>query len=169
MSDYPWYKMVEGPDLEQGDLFEKLLFFTPRDEDPSKVEIIERDVIVMTQSSDIIERKVDHLIFCPIYQLEPYSTEVDSSLQKPDKRNTIVKGRVVQMYMLNRCELPGYERDFWLVNFSRILEMSALKVINHARECGPRPRLLPPYREHLAQAFARFFMRIGLPEDIPSF
>jgi hypothetical protein len=26
-----------------------------------------------------------------------------------------------------------------------------------------RLRLLPPYREYLAQAFARFYMRIGLP------
>ncbi len=34
---------------------------------------------------------------------------------------------------------------------------------------SPRPRLLPPYREHLAQAFARFFMRVGLPVDIPAF
>jgi hypothetical protein len=25
-----------------------------------------------------------------------------------------------------------------------------------------RFRLLPPYREHLSQAFARFFMRVGL-------
>jgi hypothetical protein len=29
--------------------------------------------------------------------------------------------------------------------------------------------LLPPYREHLSQAFARFFMRVGLPVDIPPF
>ena len=26
-----------------------------------------------------------------------------------------------------------------------------------------------PYREHLAQAFARYFMRVGLPVDIPAF
>ncbi len=32
-----------------------------------------------------------------------------------------------------------------------------------------RLRLLPPYREHLAQGFARFFMRVGLPVDIPAF
>lgn len=32
-----------------------------------------------------------------------------------------------------------------------------------------RLRLLPPYREHLSQAFARFFMRVGLPVDIPPF
>ena len=29
-----------------------------------------------------------------------------------------------------------------------------------------RPQLLPPYREHLSQAFARFFMRVGLPAPI---
>lgn len=27
-------------------------------------------------------------------------------------------------------------------------------------------RLLPPYREHLSQAFARYFMRVGLPQDL---
>lgn len=27
-------------------------------------------------------------------------------------------------------------------------------------------RLSPPYREHLSQAFARFFMRVGLPTSI---
>ena len=32
-----------------------------------------------------------------------------------------------------------------------------------------RLRLLPPYREHLSQSFARFFMRVGLPIDTPSF
>ena len=29
-----------------------------------------------------------------------------------------------------------------------------------------RPRLLSPNREHLAQAFARFFMRVGLPVPV---
>jgi hypothetical protein len=24
----------------------------------------------------------------------------------------------------------------------------------------------PPYREHLSQAFARFFMRVGLPQPV---
>jgi hypothetical protein len=29
--------------------------------------------------------------------------------------------------------------------------------------------LPPPYREHLAQAFARYFMRVGLPHDAKAF
>ncbi|MBD5492017.1 MAG: hypothetical protein HDR16_07880 [Lachnospiraceae bacterium] len=31
---------------------------------------------------------------------------------------------------------------------------------------GKRLRLCPPYREHLSQAFARYFMRVGLPVNI---
>lgn len=34
------------------------------------------------------------------------------------------------------------------------------------RRAQPRLRLLSPYREHLSQAFARFFMRVGLPVAI---
>ncbi len=29
--------------------------------------------------------------------------------------------------------------------------------------------LCPPYREHLSQSFAKFFMRVGLPTDVPHF
>jgi hypothetical protein len=36
-------------------------------------------------------------------------------------------------------------------------------------KAAKRLRLLPPYREHLSQSFARFFMRVGLPIDIPPF
>ena len=32
-----------------------------------------------------------------------------------------------------------------------------------AERAAKRLRLLPPYREHLSQSLARFFMRVGLP------
>lgn len=35
-----------------------------------------------------------------------------------------------------------------------------------AKQNSPRLRLCPPYREHLSQSFARFFMRVGLPINI---
>lgn len=34
------------------------------------------------------------------------------------------------------------------------------------RRGARRLRLLPPYREHLSQSFARFFMRVRLPQNI---
>jgi len=70
---------------------------------------------------------------------------------------------------LNRCELLGAESDFLVVDF-RILFGIKLKSIQELTVGKPsRFGLLPPYREHLAQAFARYFMRVGLPTDIPGF
>lgn len=40
---------------------------------------------------------------------------------------------------------------------------------SHAADVGPRLRLESPYLEHFAQSFARFFMRVGLPLDIPKY
>jgi hypothetical protein len=39
---------------------------------------------------------------------------------------------------------------------------SALRRGPTIERVGCELRLLPPYREHLSQAFARFFMRVGL-------
>jgi len=35
-----------------------------------------------------------------------------------------------------------------------------------AERGAKRLTLLPPYREHLSQSFARYFMRVGLPENV---
>lgn len=71
--------------------------------------------------------------------------------------------------LLNRCELPGHELDFQVCDFRTLfgVHVSVAKAL--AAEQSPRLRVLPPYREHLAQAFARFFMRVGLPVDVPPF
>lgn len=39
----------------------------------------------------------------------------------------------------------------------------------HALKIGNRWRLKSPYLEHFSQAFARFFMRVGLPSAIERF
>ena len=49
-------------------------------------------------------------------------------------------------------------------DFAWYSRMSYLKAFTITQ--AHRLRLLPPYREHLSQAFARYFMRVGLPVDI---
>ena len=56
-----------------------------------------------------------------------------------------------------------------LVDLERVFTLSVDALRTFAESKGERVRLLPPYREHLSQAFARFFMRVGLPVDIPPF
>lgn len=54
-----------------------------------------------------------------------------------------------------------------IVDFSKVYSLPVLFLESWLGSRGDRRlRLLPPYREHLSQAFARFFMRVGLPQDI---
>jgi len=55
------------------------------------------------------------------------------------------------------------------VDFGLILSLPFPGLTRHANSLGDRWRLQPPFLEHFSQAFARFFMRVGLPSSIPSF
>ncbi len=68
---YPWYKVVQGPDLAQGDLFDRCpVFLPPADMAETLDEAVfsweERDVIVMTQTCDLVpgREKVTEVLLC---------------------------------------------------------------------------------------------------------
>ncbi|HET6574322.1 MAG TPA: hypothetical protein VFG68_12000 [Fimbriiglobus sp.] len=65
--------------------------------------------------------------------------------------------------------LDGFARECRVVDVRQLFSLPIGFVRKRVGLAGHRLRLLPPYREHLAQAFARYFMRVGLPIDIPPF
>lgn len=79
------------------------------------------------------------------------------------------RGNVPGFHILAPCSLPTAIREIRIVDIRRIFSLPVGFVRKEAEGVDARLRLLPPYRAHLAQAFARFFMRIGLPLDIPPF
>ncbi|MCG3196172.1 MAG: hypothetical protein GHCLOJNM_00643 [bacterium] len=72
-------------------------------------------------------------------------------------------------HMIAVCKLERFTSEVKIVDFRRTFSLPIGFMRELARGVGPRVRLLPPYREHPAQAFARFFLRVGLPVDIPPF
>ena len=70
-------------------------------------------------------------------------------------------------HLLNSASQDGLETGLGIVDFHSVYTAPVARVKEHAERLGNCLRLNPPYREHLAQAFARFFMRVGLPIDIP--
>ncbi|WP_459875834.1 hypothetical protein [Desulfothermus naphthae] len=70
---------------------------------------------------------------------------------------------------MNKCEIEGFESGYLVVDFRNVYGVPFDFIVELAKKRGKRLRLLPPYREHLSQAFARFFMRARLPVDIPPF
>ena len=73
------------------------------------------------------------------------------------------------LHMLGALSDPANNREAFVVDFREIYSLPFEYLVKHATELGPRWRLKSPFLEHFSQAFARFFMRVGLPSTIPEF
>jgi len=127
-------------------------------------------VIVMTQSCDLTKNypKVDDVLICPLWDLEKLAEQLDYAQQTKGKED-IRRGNVPGYHMLNASTPPGFARPTRVVSFHRVYSLPIVFLKSLAQARGKRLRLQPPYREHLGQAFARYFMRVGLLVDIPPF
>ncbi len=163
---YPWYGLIDGEVLEQGDLLLDCPTFRPTA--ASEFEEICSDVVILSQSCDLTNNKLEIVQVCPIFSLDELTTQVDRFRSKRG-REDLRRGHFPGFHLLNRCELPSHESDFWVCDFRSLFGVHVAVAKALAAEQSPRVRILPPYREHLAQAFARFFMRVGLPVDVPPF
>ena len=76
------------------------------------------------------------------------------------------KGNQPNYHLLNQAAELGIT-DYLVVDFRNVFAVHIDFLKAHVETLNDRVRLLPPYREHLSQAFARFFMRVGLPQNIP--
>ena len=174
---YPWFGVIEGDDIEQGDILEDLpIFLLPDDlvvdagRKPSSTTFkwIEQDLIVMSQSCDLAKgrEKVDDVLLCAVWKRSELTG--DRTLGKDAGLEEARKGRLPGFHVLAASTHAGFEREVRIIDFRRVYSLPVPFVRSRAK-AAKRLRLLPPYREHLSQSFARFFMRVGLPIDIPSF
>lgn len=126
------------------------------------------NVVIMTQSCDLEYYKdTDQVIICPRYDLKEAKNRNGQSLNSKNKWGQLRKGQIVGSYLMKRCDLKGHEFNYQVVDLQRVMTVPYNLVREVASKLGDRVRLLPPYREHLAQAFVRQFMRVGLPIDLP--
>lgn len=186
-----WYESVSADEpLTQGDLIRELLLirWEPSAEHAAEVaeetllreaRVIRADVVVMTQACDLEHGKVRHVVFCPHHSLSHFRTAWEelarSSGQNPTAKawrkmcQDIAEGHVWNQTFLNAVRFGDgdAEEESRVVEFRQVYTATReyVESLLLARgEC--RLRLRPPYREHLSQAFARFFMRVGLPQAV---
>ena len=163
--DFPWYKVIENSNsLEQGDILENWVVNIPLY--PNSGETVQEyyTLILMTQTCDI-EDGISHLVFCPVWT-QAQLAKAESSFNKKETIGNLLRGRIVGFYPINKSELASFQCSWRIVQFQRIIELETDNVKNNSQLLSPRLRLLPPYRESLSQAFARFFMRVGLPVPV---
>jgi hypothetical protein len=166
MNEYPWYGLADGDDLEQGDLISSCPF--DHVEAPGQAERKYFNVVVLSHSCDLAQDKLERIQVCPFWELERLVKEVEYFRGRRGKEE-LRRGNLPGYHLLNRCALPEKATDFLVVDFRMQFAINRGMLQSLASSQRPRLRLLPPYREHLAQALARFYMRVGLPVDIPAF
>lgn len=134
---------------------------------------MEGDVIVMTQACDLEQGKVQNVLLCPADPLSTYKDGWDANERANGQNpttggwkkhcNRIASGFVWNLAILDR--LPDGEHV--IVDFHEVYTAPRAFLDSFLRtQNQPRYRLRSPYREHLSQAFARFFMRVGLPTSV---
>ncbi len=108
------------------------------------------------------------MLVCPVEQLS--DLEQKNELLKPKgMKEKLRQGNLPNYHLLNKCDIQGFEKDYLVVSFRDVFSIPFDYLVDLASTDAKRLRLLSPYKEHLSQAFARFFMRVGLPTDIPHF
>jgi hypothetical protein len=173
---YPWYAVVTGPILEQGDLLKNCLDpvlprTTPSPEQPAALESFNRfdRVVVLSQSCDLATGDLRRVMVCPVYTLEEFLNNYGSGKsQRNDAKSKLQKGRFTAHHLLNVCDVDRHSAPHLVADFGDAFSIPLEYAVELAG-AGERIRLLPPYREQLAQNFARFYMRVGLPIDVAKF
>jgi len=164
----------------QGDIIPNCPVFRPpenlkwppqQDEEEAEFTVGNQDIIIMSQSCDLeAQQKSDMwlVLLCPIWKLseaESANAFLRSSYGKEECR----KGHMHGYHMIAECSDERWRNEISIVSFREVLSLPLNFLRNFAQSLGSRPRMRSPYREHLAQSFARYFMRVGLPVNIPPF
>lgn len=172
--DFQWYAELQNDDrLEQGDFVPECPIIIPPDSiienEQIDVDINLIDSIVLSQSCDLLSNNIDIVLVCPYYSLKTFLQSIPEEQTKTNRARTktidnLRKGFLPGYHLLNKQD--GFLNDYQVVDFRNVygIKIDSLKSI--CIKLPRRIRLLPPYREHLSQSFARYFMRVGLPQDI---
>ena len=123
------------------------------------------DTIVITQTCDLENGKVQVVALCPIYAITKFE-EFNPSWKRSDW-NEVARGRREGLHLLppvNEGDLP----NTLVVDFRQIFSMP-FDVLMTLVEGKPRVSLCSPYLEHFSQSLGHYFMRVALPEIFPRF
>jgi hypothetical protein len=169
-----WWLKVHGPMLAQGDYLPDCFVpvFNPEygraNSDPEDVPVDDRDCIVVTQSCDLENDKANFVALCPLYPILEFE-QSNSRFKEKRAWERVRQGRVEGLHLIASMQDPNDNWACLVADFREIYSLPIAYLRDHASSLEHRWRLRSPYLEHFSQAFARFFMRVGLPSSITPF
>jgi hypothetical protein len=168
----PFWRQVNESQLAQGDLLDNCLVphFEPEFGTNASAEVPLKTfrLIIATQSCDLVNDKVSLVALCTIFTLEEFEA-ANPQFKGKGRWEEVRKGRVEGLHLLASPQTPDNNRQALVTDFGQMFSLPPAYVRRHAESLGERWRLDSPFLEHFSQAFARYFMRVGLPSTIPHY
>jgi len=169
----PFWTSIRDGRLQQGDLLPRCKIpLIPREfgigQDPADVAYRTGTLIVITQSCDLANMKSGLVALCPAHTITEFEV-VNPHFARKGAWEEVRKGRREGLHLLGSPIDPSMSRDAVVVNFREIFSLPLEYLERHCLSLVDRWRLQSPFLEHFSQAFARFFMRVGLPSAVPPF
>jgi hypothetical protein len=160
-----WYSISKG--LEQGSIllqYPIAVVESVANDHRAYAKLRAADVVVLTQSCDIPKDRQATILLAEIHDYDYMCLHGAEHLKKTSFKEALVQGTTIAEFLLP----PHPEAKFsWsIVNFRDLYVVSKAQLLAAVSDdlC-----IRSPYREHLAQAFARFMMRVGLPTNLDEF
>jgi len=166
-----WYEIIAGSSLEQGDVLPNI--FAPRvvqDELAQggyRVRPGRGDYVVLSQTCDLENDKLQEVLLADVSDYQSAARDSERARQTAF-REALIQGSDWAYFLLP--EFEGPPRLSWsIVNFHYLFLVDVSACRKQAEQLGQRLRLVPPYKEYLAQTFGRYMMRVALPQTAHSF
>lgn len=173
-SNPEWYEIATGSTLMQGDVIRDCPIIRPTAPWPYpnplevavEVEAEIFDLLIVSQSCDLENKKVDAVLAAEIVDyralVEVEKKRGNEFIASKNFRKACIDGNIPGYALLHERD-GAPEMEWSLVDFYSLHAIPRPFLERHAETLGGRLRLCSPYREHIAQSFAKFFMRVGLP------
>src|ERR1700735_530262 len=127
---YPWYQVVKGEGVTQGDILYDCPLLIPDPDEvllkaieggdeqlSANIPIQKANLIVMTQACDLEHEKVNSVVLCPVWPLVDFSNDV-SNLQSDKGKEQLRKGYFPPFHLLNEDE--DFKFNFQVVDFREL-------------------------------------------------
>ena len=167
-----WYKVATSGELTQGDIVPRYPIVIPRFRNNIEagkevdLSVIMHDLIVVTASCDLVESQNpnDIVLLCEVDEFQAHlRAHSDKSGQRKGRRKDLLTNKIASLQALPATENLSPKRAASVVRFDRCHTLDREELRKFIDAIDPRLTLCSPYGEFVAQRFATYHARIGLP------
>jgi len=169
-TSFEWYQAGEFEDIQQGDVLSGCPVLVPSEgltdalltaltgkEVVAPYNLRLAELIIVSQTCDLLKKDITQVLLCAHFPASGFSKDERSSIRKEYRPS---------YHMIEACDIDRHRCEQRVIDFRTVHTLPKDFVIAFVKQQPSRLRLMPPYREHMAQAFARYFMRVGLPRNL---